>query len=118
MGNYIEAFEAFGDDELRMVSTHDATNYELQYVREDLRDAFTGEELDTAHRNLVANQVSSEDFSQAVDHGRLESQQFFFEDVLAFIFPASRYDGVLVSYDREGSIPVADVVETGIEVLD
>ncbi|MFT4884831.1 MAG: hypothetical protein ACI8U4_002349 [Natronomonas sp.] len=118
MGNYIEAFKAFGEDELRMVSTHDATNYEMQYVREDLRDAFTEEELDDAHRNIIANQVSSEDFSQAVDHGGLEAQQFFFEDVIAFIFPTSRYDGVLVSYDREGSIPVADVVEAGIEVLE
>lgn len=118
MGNHIEAFKQFGEDELRMVSTHDATNYEMQYVREDLRDAFTDGELDNAHRNLVANQVSSEDFSQAVDHGGLQAQQFFFEDVLAFIFPASRYDGVLVSYDREGSIPVAEVVRTGVDVLE
>lgn len=118
MGNYIEAFKTFGEDELRMVSTHDATTYELQYVREDLQDAFTEEELDDAHRNLVANQVSSEDFGQVVDHGVLEAQQFFFEDVIAFIFPASRYDGVLVSYDRTKSIPIADVVETGIEVLE
>lgn len=118
MEEHIKAFKQFGEDELRMVSTHDATNYEMLYVREDLRDAFTDDELDNAHRNLVANQVSSEDFSQAVDHGGLQAQQFFFEDVLAFIFPSSRYDGVLVSYDRGVSIPVAEVVETGVDVLD
>jgi hypothetical protein len=118
MGDYVEAFKSFGEDQLRMISTHDATRYEMEYVRDDLQDAFSTDELNEAHLNLVANQVSSTSFSQAVDHGVLKAQQFFFDDVLAFIFPASRYDGVLVSYDRDGSIPVADVVETGVDVLD
>lgn len=116
MEDYVEAFREFGD--LRMISTHNATRYEMEYVRADLEDAFTAEELNEAHRNLVANQASSDSFGQAVDHGDLQAQQFFFEDVIAFVFPSSRYDGYLVSYDRTGSIPVTEVVETGIDVLD
>lgn len=117
MSDLIEAFKQFGAAELRMISTHDATNYEMHYVREDLEDEFTPVELHSAHRNIVANQVSSEKFSQAVDNGRLQAQQFFFEDVIAFVFPSSRYDGVLVSYDRNGSLPVTEIVEAGVEIL-
>jgi hypothetical protein len=118
MGDHVEVFRGFGDGDLRIVSTHNATRYEMEYVRDDLEDAFTTEELNEAHRNLVANQVSSDSFGQAVDHGDMQAQQFFFEDVIAFVFPSSRYDGYLVSYDRTESIPVTEVVETGVDVLD
>lgn len=117
MRDHVDAFRDFGDGDLRMISNHDATRYEMEYVRDDLEDAFTAEELNEAHLNLVANQVSSDSFGQAVDHGEMQAQQFFFEDVIAFVFPSSRYDGYLVSFDRNDSIPVTEVVETGVDLL-
>lgn len=118
MATLVESFREIGNDDLRVVATLESTDYEIEYIRSDLEEAYSDVDLDEAHRNLIANQVSSADFSEVGAFGDLDAQVLFFEDIVVFLFPTSRYSAVFVSYERtdtDGSIPVRDVIATATD---
>lgn len=114
----VNALRDLGGASLRIVATVDALEYEVVYTREELADAYSREALDRAYQAMMANQVSASDFSQATALGDVEAQLFVFEDVLVFLFPASRYDGVFASFDRDEQFPMFDVVDEAERILE
>jgi hypothetical protein len=111
--------DRFGDvdADLRTVVTLGNTSWEVEYMRDDVRAAYEDDDLDAAYRSLMANQTSSDDFDQLIEFGELEAQVYLFEEILAFQFPASRYESLYVSYDRTEPFPVFGVVDVAAEHL-
>jgi hypothetical protein len=118
MGDIVDELAEIAGKEARFITRLESTGYELLHVRDELQEAYTREELDSAHRNLIANQVSLSDFRSVLNLGEIEAHQFFFEDVIVFLFPASRYQGLFVSYDREEPFPASKVIEAGTDALE
>lgn len=106
----VDAFRAV-DGDLRLVAMLDSTDWHMEYLRDDLEGTYTADDLDRAYQNLLANQVSSDDFSRVHQTGNLVGQLYYFEKTLSFQFPASRYEGVFVSYDQAEDFPVLEVFE-------
>jgi len=96
---------------LRTVAALESLDYEMRFVRDDLADAYDQEDLDRAYQSMMANQVSTDDFSRAIETGDIEAQLYFFEKVVVFLFPSSRYDGVFCSFDRTDPFPVQQVID-------
>lgn len=115
MGTLVGALREMEGAPLRTVATLESLDYELQFVRDDVGDELDRANLDHAYQSIMANQVSTDDFRQAVRTGDIEAQLFFFEKVIVFLFPASRYEGVFCSFDRTEPFPVQQVLEAADE---
>lgn len=111
MTDLVDTFHDVEGATPRVVATLSGIDYEIEYVQPELADAYGGEQLDRAYQAMMANQVASQDFSQVGSFGDLESQLFVFENVVVFLFPSSRYEGVFVSFDHGQPFPFSEVVE-------
>jgi hypothetical protein len=96
---------------LRTVATLESLDYEMRFVRDDLAGEYDPGDLDHAYQSMMANQVSTDDFGRVGDFGDIDAQLFFFERVVVFLFPSSRYEGVFCSFDRTDPFPVQQVID-------
>ena len=111
MTTLVGALRGVEGTSLRTVAALESLDYEMRFVRDDLADAYDQEDLDRAYQSMMANQVSTDDFSRAIETGDIEAQLYFFEKVVVFLFPSSRYDGVFCSFDRTDPFPVQQVID-------
>lgn len=121
MNTLVESFKEISSDKLRIVATLKDVDYEVEYVRSDLKGEYSQDDLNRAYQSMMANQVSSADFAKVGAFGELDSQIFFFEEIIVFLFPISRYAGVFVSYDRtekSDQFPIRDVITTANDYPD
>lgn len=110
----MSAFAALNDvdgADLRVVAQLESLDYEVQYVRDDLTGTYDQPDLDQAYQAMMANQVSVDDFADVGTFGDLDCQVLLFDDVIVFLFPSSRYDGVFASFDRTQPFPLLEVVD-------
>jgi hypothetical protein len=112
MDDLVETLQQIDDVSLRVAAVLESLDYEIVFMRDDLADEYSRENLDQAYQSMMANQVASHDFSRATSLGSLDSQLFVFENVIVFLFPSSRYSGVFASYDRTESFPIQNVIDT------
>jgi hypothetical protein len=113
----VDAFREV-DAALRTVVTLGKTTWETTYMRDDVASAYSEADLDAAYRELMATQTSSDDFNRLIEFGDLEAQIYLFGEIVAFQFPASRYESIYVSYDREEPFPFFAVVDAARTHLD
>ncbi len=118
MESLIQDLQHIDGGELRVVIAMEGVEYDLEYVREDLQKTYTEEEFDRARNIIMANQVSSDDFSALGEFGDLRVQVLVYESVVLFIFATSRYDGMAVSFDRGGTFPISETIDTVTGWLD
>lgn len=104
------------DAELRLIVALKSTDWEIKYIANDLEDTYEKRDFEASYRNLMANQVSSDNLRRVVEAGDLTGQVYIFDRVIVFHFPSSRYEGVFASYDRGDDVPIAEVIETAENV--
>lgn len=115
MSDIVRAFKGI-EAELRVVASLGSKTWDIEYIRDDLEETYTDGDFEKAYRDLMANQVSSADFSQVGPMGDLIGQMYYLEEVLVFQFPSSRYEGVFVSFDQAESFPVENVFQVAEEL--
>ena len=84
----------------------------MEFIRDDLADTYSRADFEDAYMNIIANQISADDFGHAVGFTNLQCQSFIFDEVIVFLFPSSRYDGVLATFDHEPPFPFHIVMDT------
>lgn len=115
METIVEAFEEV-DGDLRVVASLRATSWEIEYVDDELEGVYTESDFETAYQSVMANQISTDDFSNVGPLGEVIGQLYFLEEVIVFQFPSSRYEGVFVSFTQADQFPIYDVFETAEEL--
>lgn len=110
MSDLVETFNNIEGVNLRALATIESLDYEIEFIRDDLEGRYEDRDLEEAHRNLIANQISADDFKEAINGSELDCQLFLYEESIVFIFPSSRYESVFVSYDRENPFPFLEIV--------
>lgn len=116
MPSLTDAFASIDGAEPRVVATLEALDFRIEFMRDDLEETYSEADLERVYRSVMANQVSADDVRKIGGFGDLECQVFLFEEVVAFLFPSSRYESVFVSFDRERPFPLLDVVGTASDV--
>ena len=111
MTSHVEVFQNVEGAELRFVVALDTLEYTIEFVRDDLENAYSETDLDEAYRNLIANQLSGNDFKESLGIGDIECQILLTDVNIGFLFPSSRYKGIFVSFERQKSFPVLDVID-------
>ncbi|MDS0474058.1 hypothetical protein [Natrinema sp. 1APR25-10V2] len=112
MPDLIEAFQDIEEAQVRVVATIDSRKYEIEFIRDDLIEAYSREDFEDAYKDLIANQISADDFRQTVGFSDLNCQLFLFDETAAFLFPSSRYDSIFISFDYEYPFPLRTIVNT------
>lgn len=112
----IDAFRSVDGARLRVVATLESLDYEVEFVREDLKDSYSEPDFKRAYHSVLANQVSADDLGQIGGFGALDGQLFLFEEAVILLFPSSRYEGVFASFDRTRPFPLLDVVDAAGDV--
>jgi hypothetical protein len=113
--DFIDRINKVSDDSLRMIARLESVDFELEFVREDLEGKFSEETLEKAYQTVMGNMVSSHDFTQIADGKGLESEVFILETKIVFIFPASRYEGYFISFDRDDAVSILAVNDAARE---
>jgi len=104
MKTFVDRMEQVSGGRLRMVVRLESVDFELEYVRDDLEGKFSDERLEKAYQAVMANMVSTQDFTRFADGRGLESEIYVLERKIVFVFPSSRYEGLFVSFDRDDSL--------------
>lgn len=110
MSDFVSKLKAF-DENLRVLAVLGPKDWEFEYIRDDLQDEYDESVFEGAYRSMMANQVSSDDFGSISGLGDVIGQQYYFDEVVVFQFPFSRYESLFVSYDRTENLSISEVVE-------
>ena len=110
MSNLVESLRAVDGAEARVIAHLGSLYFTVEYVRDDLESRYSNQDLESAYRLIMANQVTGDDFKQLIDES-FEAQTLFFENVVVFVLPSARYEAVFASFDRTEPFPVLDLID-------
>ncbi|WP_435334395.1 hypothetical protein [Haloarchaeobius sp. TZWWS8] len=103
------------DTSLRLVFRYDGEERELVHVRDDVREQFTGHELDERVKTLALKGLGDPPTEQSLyDFGGLNATLRFFDEVVVATFPDEEWSGVVVVFERQAS----PLVDTTLSFLD
>ncbi len=114
MSEIVDRLRDVDGADTRVIAHLGSIDFTLEYVRDDLESVYSDQDLDEAYRLIMANQVSGDEFKQLIGR-EFEAQALFMEDVLVLVLPSARYEAVFASFDREGTVPVDELVEVASE---
>jgi hypothetical protein len=99
----------------RVVADLQSLTWEIEFIRDDVEGSYSEADLDEAYKLIMANHVTGDDFKTLIGEGRFNAQTLFFDDIVGFIFPSKRYEGIFASFDYDESFPVNELVKRGSE---
>jgi hypothetical protein len=111
MSKISEAIQDFEEATPRVVADLQNIDFEIKYMRDDVKDLYTDVELDEAYQLIMGQLVASDDFKSLIGEQTCRVQTLFFDDILVFIFPSERYGAVFASFDYDGYFPVNELVQ-------
>ncbi|CQH52631.1 uncharacterized protein HHUB_1868 [Halobacterium hubeiense] len=98
-------------DALRVAGFHDGTEWHVEYMREDVREAYGDASIDDIADDLVLDVLSSPRQESLYDLGSLQATSRLFEDGLVVHVPTDERSGYLVSLDTGSDATGRDVVD-------
>ena len=110
MSDLVERLRAVDGAEERVIAHLGSLDFTVEYVRDDLESRYSDQDLESADRLIMANQVTGDDFKQLIDES-FEAQTLFFENVVVFVLPSARYEAVFASFDRTEPFPVLGIID-------
>lgn len=116
MSKTAEAIQNFEGGTPRVVADLQTVDFEIKYMRNDVKSLYTDVELDEAYKLIMGNLITSDDFKSLIGEEKCRAQTLFFDDVLVFIFPSERYQAVFASFDFDEDFPVNQLVQQVSEI--
>ncbi|PHQ37921.1 hypothetical protein DJ69_14495 [Halorubrum persicum] len=105
-----EAILEFDGPTPRIVADLRSVSFEVEHVRENVKDRYSDADLDEAYQLVMSNQITGDDFKELVGRSQYRAQTLFFDDLAVFLFPSDRYDAVFASFDYDDDFPVSALV--------
>lgn len=102
-------------DDVRVVGTHDDSDWEIAYMRDDLRDAYSTASVDDIADDLVFDALGVEQQESLYELGDLRATVRLFDDGFVVHVPVADHEGVLVSLGEDADLRGRDVVELARE---
>lgn len=114
----VEKYETLAESSLRIILVYDGDEYETQYVRPDVEESYSPEELDEKLKQLVVEGISDPPAQEQFRRfGETESVVRRFENALVLHYPLSEFTGVALTFDRSTVPSMDSLVEIGYEYL-
>jgi hypothetical protein len=110
----VETLRGVDGAEARVIASLDSLDFDVEYVREDLESRYSDQDLESAYRLVMANQVTGDEFKGLIGE-EFEAQTLFFENIVVLVLPSARYEAVFASFDRDEPFPVTDLVDAAVQ---
>ncbi len=89
---------------VRMLFHYDGEATDAEFVREDVRELYPGEQLEDRMHTLMMKGLGDPPNQEALhDYGQLEATVRWYGEVVVAYFPDDEWSGVIVVLEREGS---------------
>ncbi|WP_256390698.1 hypothetical protein [Natronoarchaeum rubrum] len=108
---FSDELQSMAGEDLRAVATFGKLDYDVAFIRDDVRERYSRERLDELYRNLVSDGIANDEIGQQMAVGEQQARIKVFENVIVLVFPSSRYEGVFVSIDRDPDVPILDIID-------
>ncbi len=108
---FSDELRSMAGEDLRAVATFGKLDYDVAFIRDDVREGYSRERLDELYRNLVSDGIANDEIGQQMAVGEQQARIKVFENVIVLVFPSSRYEGVFVSIDRDPDVPILDIID-------
>lgn len=114
----VEKYETLAESSLRIILVYDGDEYETQYVRSDVKESYSPEELDEKLKQLVVEGISDPPAQEQFRRfGETESVVRRFENAIVLHYPLSEFTGVALTFDR-ATVPSMDtLIDIGFDYL-
>jgi len=98
--------------ELRVLGRHDGDDWTIEYIRDDLRDAYDSDAVDDIAGDLALSVLGSDRQEDLYDLGAVRATVRMFEDGTVVHVPTDDRSGYLVSVEDSEGFVGRDVVAT------
>lgn len=99
-------------DALRSVASYHEKEHELQYLRDDIAESYSEDEINEVFHELVLSGIGR-DYLEGIFHaGRIECMILGFEEAVMFHFAADATSGRFVSIDRDVDLNLDEFIST------
>lgn len=112
-------FEDRVGDHLRSVIAYEGTTYDVVYLRDDIADRYSDDELRSAVDESILDSITAPVYESvyAEDHGKLTCLVQCFEAVVELNFVIADGKGVAVAIDEAGFMDASNLVAEGRRIL-
>jgi hypothetical protein len=114
----VERYEGAAPASLQVAVWYDGDEHELVYVRDDVREAYSPEELEEKVKQLVVEGISDPPTQEQFRlYGEMSVVVRRFESAVVFHFPLDEFAGVAVTFDRDTVPSIDSLADIGIDAL-
>ena len=111
-----ELTELIGDD-LRAIATYDRSDQDMLYLRDDLTDVYTLEEIMNALDQVEIEGIGYSHFTRLFKTGEMECTTYRFEKAMMYHFPVGSFDGLFVTVDRNGDHENESIIDSCLQAI-
>jgi hypothetical protein len=98
-------------DSLRAVGRYDEEGYDVLFIREDVADEFSQEDIEEIHHDMVLKGLGNQHIESLFNDEALECSIYQFEDSVRLHFVNDDYLGYYVSFDYDGDTNPSRIVD-------
>ena len=103
---------------LRSVAEYDNNGYELYYIRDDLEETYSAEEIQRVYEQIDVEGLGYYTLQKVFKAGDLECATYTFEDGRMFHLPIGDFSGLFVSIDRSTAIDHDAVIDRCLTAIE
>lgn len=95
-----DLLDQFGRD-LRVVATYEDEDYELHFMRDDVREDYSEPEIAKVFDQIAIEGMGYQHFQKLFHVGELRCAMYGFEGATIFHFPTDTFDGLVVAIEQD-----------------
>ncbi|WP_224448306.1 hypothetical protein [Haloprofundus salilacus] len=104
----VEALREDNAEGLRAVARYDGDDHQILYLRDDLRERFSDDEIRRRAKTLVMKGLADpRTDTELDDYGELDATLRWFENAILAIYPTGEWSGIIATFERRQS-PLVD----------
>ena len=96
---------------LRAVGRYDKEGYDVLYIRDDVAEEFSEEDIEDIHHDMVLKGLGNQHIESLFNDEALECSIYQFEDSVRLHFVNDDYLGYYVSFDYNGDVNPSRLVD-------
>lgn len=108
----VEGLQNEAGDSLRTATIYGEDSYEMLYTRDNIDAIYSPAELDIIFDEIRMEGWGRQRLEDLFDAGPLDCNIYGFEEAMMLHFVKNGFEGVFVTYDRDASVIVEDMIST------
>lgn len=98
-------------DRLRAVGRYDKDGYDVMYIREDVIEEFSHDDIEEIHHEMVLKGLGNQHIEALFNDENLDCSIYQFETTVRLHFVMEDYRGYYVSFDYDGDTNPSRIVD-------